>query len=197
MKVFRYILVAALMTVSLVAAAQMEQPVRWKVSSSKVGDNIYEIKATGSITGNWHIYDLEDYGKDGPNGTAFTVSGDNVKIVGKPYITSKVNRAHDDIFDMEIGTCGNPVVICQKVELVKDAPVSVPVTIEWQACNDMNCLPPTEFTQNVELPAKIAAVKELPAPKGAADDDSLAAEDNPSDAASEQQELDSEDPHSQ
>ena len=44
------------------------------------------------------------------------------------------------------------MVIAQKVELLQGNEVEVPVTVEWQACNDENCIPPEDFTMNVKLP---------------------------------------------
>ena len=73
-------------------------------------------------------------------------------LVGEPYISSKIHKGFDDAFGIEIGTCSSPVVICQKVELLQGGQVTVPVTIEWQACNDENCIPPDDVTINVTLP---------------------------------------------
>ena len=134
--------------------AQMPQPVTWKAEAVRVEGNSFEIRATGTIAGNWHIYDLTDYGLTGPNGTVFTVdAGGKVELVGEPYIVSGVHKGFDDVFGIEIGTCDSPVVIAQKVELLQGNEVTVPVTVEWQACNDENCLPPDDFTMNVTLPA--------------------------------------------
>ena len=150
MKYFRLLLLSLLLAVP--AFAQM-QPVSWKAEAVQVEGNTYEIRATGTIAGNWHIYDLTDYGSSGPNGTIFTVdAGDKVKLIGDPYISSEVHKGFDDVFGIEIGTCGSPVVICQKVELLQGNEVSVPVTLEWQACNDENCIPPDDFSVNVTLP---------------------------------------------
>ena len=150
MRYFRLLLLSLLMAVP--AFAQM-QPVSWKAEAVQVEGNTYEIRATGTIAGAWHIYDLTDYGSSGPNGTIFTVdAGDKVKLIGDPYISSEVHKGFDDVFGIEIGTCGSPVVICQKVELLQGNEVSVPVTVEWQACNDENCIPPDDFSVNVTLP---------------------------------------------
>ena len=136
-----------------VPAFAQQQPVSWKAEAVQVEGNTYEIRATGTIAGNWHIYDLTDYGSSGPNGTIFTVdAGDKVKLLGDPYIASEVHKGFDDVFGIEIGTCDSPVVICQKVELLQGNEVSVPVTVEWQACNDENCIPPDDFTVDVTLP---------------------------------------------
>ena len=150
MRYFKLLLLTLLLAVP--AFAQM-QPVSWKAEAVQVEGNTYEIRVTGTIMGNWHIYDLTDYGSSGPNGTLFTVeAGDKVKLIGDPYISSEVHKGFDDVFGIEIGTCESPVVICQKVELLQGNEVSVPVTVEWQACNDENCIPPDDFTVNVTLP---------------------------------------------
>ena len=151
MKAFRLLLLSLLLAVP--SFAQPMQPVSWKAEAVQVEGNTYEIRATGTIAGAWHIYDLTDYGSSGPNGTIFTVEdGGKVKLVGDPYIASEVHRGFDDVFGIEIGTCDSPVVICQKVELLQGNEVEVPVTVEWQACNDENCIPPDDYTMNVKLP---------------------------------------------
>ena len=150
MKSFRLLLLTLLLAVPAFA---QRQPVSWKADAVQVEGNTYEIRATGTIIGNWHIYDLTDYGSSGPNGTIFTVeAGDKVKLVGDAYISSTVHKGFDDIFGIEIGTCEGPVVICQQVELLQGNEVTVPVTVEWQACNDENCIPPDDFTMDVTLP---------------------------------------------
>ena len=152
MKAFRLLLLSLLLAVP--AFGQPLQPVSWKAEAVQVEGNLYEIRATGTISGDWHIYDLTDYGVSGPNGTIFTIeAGDRVRLVGEPYLVSEVHKGFDDVFGIEIGTCGSPVVIAQKVELLQGNAVTVPVTIEWQACNDQNCIPPDDCTLEVTLPA--------------------------------------------
>ncbi|MBQ5934688.1 MAG: thioredoxin family protein [Bacteroidales bacterium] len=152
MRSFKLLILTLLLAVP--AFGQMNQPVSWKAEAVQVEGNTYEIRATGTIVGAWHIYDLTDYGTSGPNGTIFTVEdGGKVKLLGEPYISSEVHKGFDDVFGIEIGTCESPVVICQKVELLQGNEVTVPVTVEWQACNDENCIPPDDYTMDVTLPA--------------------------------------------
>ena len=151
MRYLKLLILALLL--SAPAFGQMHQPVAWKAEAVQLEDNTWEIRATGTITGDWHIYDLTDYGSSGPNGTIFTIEDSGkVTLVGEPYISSKIHKGFDDAFGIEIGTCSSPVVICQKVELLQGGQVTVPVTIEWQACNDENCIPPDDVTINVTLP---------------------------------------------
>jgi len=146
-------LIVLFLLVALPAFAQ-RQPVSWKAEAVKGEGNRCEIRVTGTIEGDWHIYDLTDYGSSGPNGTLLTVeAGDKVALSGEPYLVSEVHRGFDDVFGIEIGTCESPVVICQLVELLQGNEVTVPVTVEWQACNDENCIPPDECTMMVTLPA--------------------------------------------
>ena len=145
--------IAALLAFAAPAPSQIRQPVKWEVSAQKVKKNVYDITATGKIRTGWHIYDMEEYA-GGPNPTVFTVSGEAVEAMGPARITSAVDRAYNDSFRMEIGTCGNPVTIVQRVRALQDGPCDVQVAIEWQACNEGNCLPPEEFETTVQVEGK-------------------------------------------
>lgn len=139
------------------AGAQMPQPVKWSVSCTELDENLFEIKATGQISGKgWHIYDLQDY-EAGPNPTLFSLNGQGVEPVGEPQITSEINRFYDDIFEMEIGTCEGPVTIVQNVKVIGNGVTDVSVHIEWQACNDENCLPIAEYDGTVQVSGKSSA----------------------------------------
>ena len=149
--------IAAFLTFCLPSAAQFSQPVTWTVDSQQSGENRYEITVTGNMSEpGWHVYDLADYGSTGPNSTSVTI-GDGVTVVEGPAIVSKVHKAMDDVFGMEIGTCEGPVIIKTTVEVPAGSCVEVPVTVEWQCCNDSNCLPPDDYTQVVSLGQQIDA----------------------------------------
>ncbi len=150
--------VVALITFCAGAAAQIEQPVKWEVSSNEVDKNLYEIRATATISPGWHIYDLQEY-PGGPSSTVFTVSGDDVALEGEARITSTIERAYNDLFGMEIGTCPGPVTIVQQVRTLKGGKCNAGVHIEWQACNEGNCLPPDDFDTSVMLEGEASGTK--------------------------------------
>ena len=147
---------SALLSLALPALAQIYQPVTWTVSSRKVTENVYEIKADAKISSGWHIYDLQDY-EGGPNPTVFTVSGAAVEAVAPAEITSRIDRAWNEVFQMEIGPCESPVMIVQQVKALQDGPCDVNIHIEWQACNEGNCLPPEEFETTLQVEGKGSA----------------------------------------
>ena len=142
-----------------VFAQQIEQPVTWKGSVAQIEGNVYEIILTGEISDKaWHTYDLGPY-EFGPNPTVLTVDAKgNAKLIGTPYIKSEIHKSYDDIFEMEIGTCEGPVLVAQKIELTNSAKSEIMVNIEWQACNEGTCLPPTDVDIKIELPAAPEAV---------------------------------------
>ena len=144
------IIISALLAFIAPVKAQPQDPVTWEVSAKKVKKNVYEIKAVASIQAGWHIYDLQEY-ELGPNPTVFSVTGDAVEAVSPAEITSKVNKEYDDIFRMEIGTCQSPVVIVQRIQTLQEGPCDVNVAIEWQACNNGNCLPPADFETTIQV----------------------------------------------
>ncbi len=144
---------AALLVSGTPVTAQFRQPVKWKVESKKVKKNVYDITATGTIRSGWHIYDLQDL-EGGPNPTVFTVGGEAVEALGPAKITSDIHREMDPVFEMEIGTCENTVVIVQRVRTLQDGLCDAQVHIEWQACNEANCLPPEDYETILQVEGK-------------------------------------------
>ncbi len=146
-----------------VYAQSFDQPVSWSSQVEKIGENLYEMQFHGAIEGKWHIYDLGPY-DGGPNPTVLKIEEvAGVKLVGTPYIKSDVHKAFDEMFNMEIGTCENGVVLAQKVEVSSASPVTLTANIEWQACDNGSCLPPADEDVMVKLPAAVGVAATEPA----------------------------------
>ena len=133
----------------------IENPVYWSYDLEKTDDNIYEIVLNGSISDKkWHIYDLGPY-VDGPNPTTITIEGeDNFKLVGSPYVKSEIKKSYDSIFKMEIGYCIGEPIIAQKIEVLSKKESEISVIVEWQACDNGSCLPPTDQEIKIKLPKR-------------------------------------------
>lgn len=148
----RALSLSAVLLYTILSFAQIPQPIRWSVTAENVSDGVYDIKAKASFSeAGWHIYDLSDYGDNGPNATVFTIGGDNVRAVSAPAIKSEVKRGYDEIFGMEIGTCEAPVIITQRVEVTGRGVQEARVSIEWQCCNQGSCLPPDQYETVISL----------------------------------------------
>ena len=148
-----------------VYAQSFDQPVSWSSQVEKIGENLYEMQFHGAIEGKWHIYDLGPY-DGGPNPSILKIEEvAGIKLVGTPYIKSDVHKAFDEMFNMEIGTCENGVVLAQKVEVSSASPITLTANIEWQACDNGSCLPPADEDVQVKLPAAAGVAVTEPAEK--------------------------------
>ena len=140
------------------AKAQIEEPVQWKGSVNALGDDRYELVMTGTIENGWHVYDMGPY-EGGPNATVVTFEPNgNIELLG-PTEAGKTEKKYDDAFGMDIGYYSGQAVFKQQVKALKAGKTEVKATIEWQACTDMNCLPPDEheFTFVIDRPEENAA----------------------------------------
>jgi len=166
-RILQRLLLLSLAAAATLASAQ-EQAVRWKSSSEKIGDNLYRVELRASIAPGWHIYDLGPYEPgSGPNATSIAFApGDGAVVEGDLQVLSTPTRVYDDIFETEIGYFERSAVFARNIRLTAPRAV-VAATVEYMACNDQNCLPPTEEEFSFELgeaqtaaPARAAAPAE-------------------------------------
>jgi len=163
MKKITTVLITLLLPLTLLFAQfNVEQPISWEASTVKIDDSTYEIILNGTMLQNeWHIYDMDKY-DGGPNSTVYEVQeNDNVKLIGKPYFKSSIKKEFDNVFNMNIGITEGDVILAQKVKVTNPKKASTTISVEWQACNNGSCLPPTleEFTVtfNKNKKSKVAA----------------------------------------
>ncbi|MBQ5819019.1 MAG: thioredoxin family protein [Bacteroides sp.] len=165
--------------IAIAVFAQFQEPVTWNVKFEKLSDTEAEISFVGQIERGWHVYST-DLGDGGPISATFNVD----KIVGakadgtlKPV--GKEVSAFDKMFSMQVRYFEKRAQFVQKLTL-EGGPYEVTGYLEYGACNDENCLPPTpvEFSfkgevatvANVTTPATsadetpVAEVAETPAP---------------------------------
>lgn len=145
--------IVSLLTV-VSSMAQVEDPVSWSVKV--VGD---KVTLTAKIDKPWHIYDIGPY-KGGPNATSFIFTlPDGVTLNGTIKEVPKPKKIYDDIFKMDIGYHSDGAIFEQyfKNTIGKDA--TVKGTVEWQACDDNSCLPPTEYDFEFTIPPTKEAAK--------------------------------------
>ena len=165
--------------IAIAVFAQFQEPVTWNVKFEKLSDTEAEISFVGQIERGWHVYST-DLGDGGPISATFNVD----KIVGakadgtlKPV--GKEVSAFDKMFSMQVRYFEKRAQFVQKLTL-EGGPYEVTGYLEYGACNDENCLPPTpvEFSfkgevgavANATTPATpveetpVAEVAETPAP---------------------------------
>ena len=165
----RFTLGLLLMVIScLSVVAQMQDPVHFKTEWKSISANEAEIIFSATIDPGWHVYST-DLGDGGP--TQATINIDKISgaaLDGKLKPGSNEIKKMDPIFEMEVKFFEKTAQFTQKVKLT-GGKYSVSGYLEYGACNDENCLPPTsvDFTFSGEVPAqaKAADTKEKEAPK--------------------------------
>ena len=165
----RFTLGLLLMVIScLSVVAQMQDPVHFKTEWKSISANEAEIIFSATIDPGWHVYST-DLGDGGP--TQATINIDKISgaaLDGKLKPGSNEIKKIDPIFEMEVKFFEKTAKFTQKVKLT-GGKYSVSGYLEYGACNDENCLPPTsvDFTFSGEVPAqaKAADTKEKEAPK--------------------------------
>lgn len=165
----RFTLGLLLMVIScLSVVAQMQDPVHFKTEWKNISANEAEIIFSATIDPGWHVYST-DLGDGGP--TQATINIDKISgaaLDGKLKPGSNEIKKMDPIFEMEVKFFEKTAKFTQKVKL-NGGKYSVSGYLEYGACNDENCLPPTsvDFTFSGEVPAqaKAADTKEKEAPQ--------------------------------
>ena len=128
------------------AMAQFHNPVNIKASQKKVSDNVLEIVFQGSVDEGWHVYG-PDIADGGPTRAELTLEKQKgVKPDGKLRATGKVQRAMDDMFEMEVSFMEGTASFSQRF-IITEPEYEVAGYLTYGACNDENCIPPT----NVEF----------------------------------------------
>ena len=122
--------------------AQMQDPVRFKTEWKNLSANEAEIIFTGTMDQGWHVYST-DLQEGGPTSATFNIDKiEGAELVGKLTPIGKEIKQMDPIFEMEVKFFEGTAKFSQKVKLT-GGDYLITGYLEFGACNDQNCLPPT------------------------------------------------------
>ena len=145
----------------------MQDPVHFSVSQKKVAENIVEVVFSGKIDAGWHVYST-GLPAEGPiSATITTETADGAKADGKLGHRGKEVNQYDNMFGMNLRYFENSVTFVQKYKITGKT-YHIKGYLEYGACNDEMCMPPTqvEFDFKGEGPADApqeAVAEEKPA----------------------------------
>ena len=139
------LLFLCLLLTAFVVRAQILEPVTFKSEWKKVSDEKVEIVFTGTIDPGWHVYST-DLGDGGPISATFNVDKiQGAEPVGKLKPVGKEISAFDKMFEMQVRYFEKTAQFVQELKLTGGA-YEVEGYLEYGACNDQNCLPPTQVS---------------------------------------------------
>ena len=158
MKKLLFPLFLLLFTVAM--RAQIQDPVKFKSELKILAADEAEVVFTAAIDKGWHVYST-DLGDGGPISATFNVEKiSGAEVVGKLKPVGKEISTFDKLFEMKVRYFENTAQFVQKLKLTGGA-YQIEGYLEYGACNDENCLPPTQvpfkFSGKAEGAAKEAA----------------------------------------
>ena len=123
--------------------AQIKDPVKFKTEFNTLSDTEAEIVFTAAIDKGWHVYST-DLGDGGPISATFNVDNKSgVELVGKLKPVGKEVATFDKLFEMKVRYFENTAKFVQKVKFTGGA-YAIEGYLEYGACDDESCLPPTQ-----------------------------------------------------
>ena len=155
----------------------MMDPVHFTSQLKMLDNGEAEIIFNATVDPGWHVYST-DLGNDGPISATFNaVKMDGVETVGKLKPRGNVTKQFDKMFDMELRFFEHKATFVQKIRFTKPQ-YTIDCYLEYGACNDEMCMPPSQVelkkSGRIELLAQKEDDKSREEPADAAKTDSAA-----------------------
>ncbi len=155
LKAFTLILMAVL---SLDAAAQLVNPIRWTSKVTKESDSSAELVFHASVDKGWHLYGMT-LPDGGPRPTHFeytTLKG--CRLDGSVTPSVAPIKKVDMVFHLELSWWESDVTFTQKIIITDPESWHVAGYISFQGCDDSACMAPTkekfDFAGHAAAPAE-------------------------------------------
>lgn len=139
----RHFRIISLMVLAMACLAMSAaSPVQWtaKVEMTNATEGVVVLSAT--IDEGWHVYGVE-MPADGPSATKIYYKPQGIEFVGNAKVAPSAKKVRDDMFGMDLTYWEGKVTFRRKFKVVDAAKAAVNVKVDFMACNDSNCLPPT------------------------------------------------------
>lgn len=125
-------------------------PVSWTNKLVHIEGNKYMVRFDAVIEEHWHVYS-NDIAEGGPIPTTFGVDEFfGGKLVGGLKESGKIEKAFNDLFEMELKWYNNEVTFYQIIEIEQDD-AKIKGYLQYMTCDDKQCLPPTYVDINYDI----------------------------------------------
>ena len=157
----RFYLLMTTLFVVLATWSQMADPVHFRSELKMLQGDEAEIIFSATIDPGWHVYST-DIGDDGPTSASFHADKlDGAELVGKLKPRGNVKEQYEEMFGTNLRFFENQGAFVQKIRFTKPK-YDISCYLEYGACNDEMCMPPTtvEFNKKGESPIPVPSSKE-------------------------------------
>ncbi len=128
-------------------------PVSWAFSAKKIDDKTFEITMTATLQNKWHIYSQTQPEDVDVIPTTFTINANPLfTLEGKVKEVGSLEKYKDKELGVTLHQYSKTVSFVQKVKLKSKVKTNFTGTVEYQTCDDHQCLPPK--TVNISVPIK-------------------------------------------
>lgn len=133
----------------LFAQTQILEPVKWRFSTEKLGNDEFNLVFIADIEPRWHLYSQNI--PMSPPATTFTFEkGAGYELMGKVTESEPVEQ-YDPNFEMTLRFFSKEAIFKQKVKVNPGQAAQIKGFVEFMCCDDTRCLPPTEETFSFNL----------------------------------------------
>ena len=141
----RILSAVSMLIMAFMVHAQMMEPVKFTSTLKTNNTAEAEIVFSGTIDNGWHVYST-NLGNDGPIEATFHVNKlEGAELVGPLTPRGKEISEYDNMFGMKLRYFEKNVQFVQKVKFTKPQ-YNIDAYLEYGACNDEMCMPPTEVS---------------------------------------------------
>lgn len=147
----KFLATLILASFALVSHAQVKDPVKWSFASKKIDAKTYEIQITATMDPKWHIYTIDHKGDIGV-ATSFKFNKNPLgELKGTVKASQKAIKSKDPSTGEMVSFYEGRVTFTQTVVLKSPVKTTYTGLVEFMACDDKMCLPPTERTFSLVL----------------------------------------------
>ena len=127
-------------------SAQIYEPIKWNFEQKSTGNETADLVIRAVIDKGWHLYGL-DIPENGPRPTSIVFNNvDNATLEGPIKPQSRLMYEYDVNFAMDLNWYTQEAVFIQSISFADAEKVYIEGHVEFMACNDQTCLPPTQET---------------------------------------------------
>jgi thiol:disulfide interchange protein DsbD len=138
----KQILTFCLVLFSVYNVSAQLNPVKWETSVEKISETEYNLIYSAAIDDHWHLYS-QNLPEGGAIPTGFVydsiASITDFKLVGSAKESESITE-YDKVFQMDLTYFDYEATFTQKVEVLNSNISSIEAEVEYQACDDKQCI---------------------------------------------------------
>ncbi len=133
------------------ASAQMANPVKWTIETTKMATDEYQITFTAQVSEGWYLYSQHLPEANDAVPTTFEFQKNPaIELQGKTEESGNRLEVVDRVQGVKVVKYTGKAVFTQKVKSIGAAPVLSGI-VTYMTCTEQHCLPPKDMPFNVDL----------------------------------------------